>query len=302
MEASGAGPARRQLPPARLGRFAPALLGLSDPDHPLPRLRRGAGAGTRIAGQPARGCDLRQTRQSAGPSSDLEACRLPALRRRGPARNRHLRHLLRIVVVFRPLLLAAAKPTAASPRAAADHWLPVDQYIGGIEHAVLHLLYSRFFTRALKTCGYLDVEEPFAGLADPGHDLPRDLSRTRTANGCSPTEVEKRARRIGGRNRRRPGRSAVGRSEKMSKSKKNVVDPAGIIATYGADTARLFMLSDSPPERDLDWTECRHRRRFSLCQPPVADGRRCRALPCPPRRRRTGRFRRGGEAGAPADP
>ncbi len=145
-----------------------------------------------------------------------------------------------------------ATPDRGFTREAARRWLPVDQYIGGVEHAVLHLLYSRFFMRALRDCGYLEIDEPFAGLLTQGmvcHETyksedgrwltPDELTRTET--GWIETATGKPV--------------AVGRSEKMSKSKKNVVDPAHIIATYGADTARLFMLSDSPPERDLDWTE-----------------------------------------------
>jgi leucyl-tRNA synthetase len=151
--------------------------------------------------------------------------------------------------------LRYCSPHAEGPfeRAAVDAWMPVDQYIGGVEHAVLHLLYSRFFTRALRRCGYLDFDEPFIGLFTQGmvcHKTFRDAA----GKWLQPDEVAEgpdgawRALDDG-----RPVR--VGRSEKMSKSRRNTVDPTATIAAYGADTARLFMLSDSPPERDLEWTE-----------------------------------------------
>ena len=138
-------------------------------------------------------------------------------------------------------------------RAAVDYWLPVDQYIGGVEHAILHLLYSRFFMRALSRVGLLDLDEPFAGLFTQGmvcHETYRDPA----GNWLQPDEVKKAA---DGQLVTVKSNAAVtvGRSEKMSKSKKNVIDPNSIIETYGADTARWFMLSDSPPDRDLEWTE-----------------------------------------------
>jgi leucyl-tRNA synthetase len=137
-------------------------------------------------------------------------------------------------------------------RAEVDYWLPVDQYIGGIEHAVLHLLYSRFFNRAMKGEGYLGIDEPFAGLFTQGmvcHETYKDAA----GGWLSPQDVKKDGGKLV--SVKDGGAVAVGRSEKMSKSKKNVVDPSNIIETYGADTARWFIISDSPPERDMEWTE-----------------------------------------------
>jgi len=134
----------------------------------------------------------------------------------------------------------------------AEFWMPVDQYIGGIEHAILHLLYARFFTKALRQCGYWNLTEPFKNLLTQGmvcHETYRDQAGT----WLYPHEVEKRN---GQWVKISDGSSVkVGRSEKMSKSKCNVVPAAKIVEEYGADTARLFILSDSPPERDFEWTE-----------------------------------------------
>lgn len=146
--------------------------------------------------------------------------------------------------------VAPQSPTPID-KAAADRWLPVDRYIGGIEHAILHLLYARFFTRAMKATGHLGVDEPFKGLFTQGmitHESYRDAS-----GWLSPEDV----RRDGAQVVRRDNGATVtvGRSEKMSKSKRNTVSPTEIIERYGADTARWFVLSDSPPERDIEWTE-----------------------------------------------
>ena len=147
---------------------------------------------------------------------------------------------------------AAAAETKPVEGEQADYWLPVDQYIGGVEHAILHLLYARYFSRLMKHCGHLSVEEPFANLFTQGmvvhatyRDddgewvLPEDVviekGVARTADGGKPV--------------------TIGAIEKMSKSKRNVVSPDAIADTYGVDAARWFMLSDSPPERDVEWTE-----------------------------------------------
>ncbi|MDR1334891.1 MAG: leucine--tRNA ligase [Holosporaceae bacterium] len=133
------------------------------------------------------------------------------------------------------------------------HWMPVDQYIGGIEHAILHLLYARFFTKALSACGFIDVHEPFQNLftqgmvcsvtyrRENGEWLFPDQVHRKEDGSCVLLETQEPV--------------IVGRLEKMSKSKKNVVDPDAIVATYGADALRLFVVSDTPPEKDFPWSD-----------------------------------------------
>jgi leucyl-tRNA synthetase len=134
-------------------------------------------------------------------------------------------------------------------------WLPVEQYIGGIEHAILHLLYARFWTRALAHMGQIDVKEPFASLFTQGMVTHETYSRRNGGKTVyyAPDEISREAERALLKDD--GGEVEIGRVIKMSKSKKNVVDPDTIVDTYGADAVRWFMLSDSPPERDLPWSE-----------------------------------------------
>ncbi|MHA1190382.1 MAG: leucine--tRNA ligase, partial [Alphaproteobacteria bacterium] len=150
----------------------------------------------------------------------------------------------------------APRATVPTEPDAANAWLPVDQYIGGIEHAILHLLYSRFFARAMKKTGHLEVTEPFAGLFTQGM-VVHETYRAPNGDWITPAQV-----RIEGHDATRKAfldetgeELTIGPLEKMSKSRRNTVGPEDITGQFGADTVRWFMLSDSPPERDVEWTD-----------------------------------------------
>jgi leucyl-tRNA synthetase len=145
---------------------------------------------------------------------------------------------------------------APTTRAIVDRLMPVDQYIGGVEHAILHLLYARFFTRAMKATGHIGMDEPFAGMFTQGM-VVHETYRKADGSYATPAEIKIES----GANGRRASlldtgeEVTIGSIEKMSKSKRNTVDPDDIIETYGADVARWFMLSDSPPDRDVIWSD-----------------------------------------------
>ena len=255
------GPRRQAgaVPPARLGHLAPALLGHADPDHSLRSLRAGAGAGERPAGGAAGRSRSGRQRQPAAQVRAVPEVRVPDVRQAGAARDRHDGHVRRLGLVLHALLLARTANAMVDAR--NDYWMPMDQYIGGIEHAVLHLLYARFWTKVMRDLGLVKFDEPFKRLFTQGM-LTHDCYYREDAAGKKrwfyPAEIDieyddkGRPVKVTAREDGQP--VTYGGTEKMSKSKNNVVEPRDIIAKFGADTARAFVMFAGPPDQSAAWT------------------------------------------------
>ena len=220
LDERGTGKAVGELSAARLADLAAAVLGYADPDRPLPLLRRGRRARRGAAGAPARLGGSRPRRRRARhrwAARRLGQRRLPVVRRSGAARHRHDGHVRRLVVVLPALRLDRTGTTYRSTAHEVDAWLPVAQYTGGVTHAILHLLYARFFTKVLQDLGMVSFSEPFSALLNQG---------------------------------------MVGMDgAAMSKSRGNLVRLSDELANNGVDAVRLTMIFAGPPEDDIDWAD-----------------------------------------------
>ena len=281
----------------------PALLGLPDPGHPLRGLRRGAGAGRPAAGEAAGGRGLLEARQSAGPPPDLEARGLPALRQAGAARDRHLRHLRRQLLVLRPLLLAAGRGAGDARRRSMPgcRWTSISAASSTRSCTCSTAASSPArMQRRPATWRWRSPSPACSPRAWCTHESYKARRRPLALPGGGGVQP---ARRTAARSATLKGGNApvtIGRVEAMSKSKRNTVDPGAIIDRYGADTARWFILSDNPPERDMEWTESRRRRRLPLHPAGLPPGRRARCRPAAGRHARPEARGRGAQA-APGD-
>jgi leucyl-tRNA synthetase len=217
---------------------------------PVPERPAGGAAGRLRTGR---------QRQPAEQVRSLPEVRLPEVRQAGAPRNRHHGHLRRFVVVLHALYLAGLE--RRDGRCRNDYWMPMDQYIGGIEHAVLHLLYARFWTKVMRDFGLVKFDEPFTNLLTQGMVLNETYYREDAAGKktwFNPADVDltldDKGRPQGAVLKADGQPVEIGGTEKMSKSKNNGIDPQAQIEQYGADTARLFTMFASPPEQTLEWS------------------------------------------------
>ena len=264
LRAEGPGREEDHLAPARLGHQPPALLGHADPDHPLRRARRGAGAGEGPAGGAAAGLRARRLRQPAEQARRISSPAWPArcaASRRGARPTRWTPSSTRPGTSCATATRRTTRPWSAR---GTDYWMPMDQYIGGIEHAILHLLYARFWTKVMRDLGLVKVDEPFTKLLTQGMVLNHIFSRTRRQGRQASTSGRTTSTSCATSTRKvivAPRRKADGQPVDlrglgtMSKSKNNGVDPQDLIEKYGADTARLFTMFTAPPEATLEWND-----------------------------------------------
>ena len=247
LEAAGPGREAHAVPPARLGHLAPALLGHADPDHPVPEVRRRARARRPAPRGAARGPRARRQRQ---PAREVARVLRDARARSAAAPAKRETDTLDTFVDSSWYFLRYACPGAKTMvDARADYWMPMDQYIGGIEHAILHLLYARFWTKAMRDMGLVKIDEPFQNLLTQGMVLNHIFSRRTDKGGIeyfAPDEVDVTADaegKITGATLKADGKpvdyDGIGT---MSKSKRNGVDPQDMIDRYGADTARFYVM------------------------------------------------------------
>ena len=261
--AGGARPRRQDhaMAAARLGHQPPALLGHADPDHPLRGVRRGAGARARPARRAARRPGPRRQRQSAAQVRRVPERGLPDA---AAGRRRRETDTMDTFVDSSWYFMRYCDPhdTEAMVGAGTQYWMPMDQYIGGIEHAILHLLYARFWTKVMRDLKLVAIDEPFTHLLTQGMVLNEAFVRTHAQGGkeyfwAADLDIV--------RDEHAAVVSATAKADglpveyegwtTMSKSKNNGVDPQELIARYGADTARLFVMFASPPEQTLEWSD-----------------------------------------------